>query len=279
LLDVSDIPSNTELLQSGNSPLSNNVCAVPNVREIHIDFLLEEEFKVNPLFLDQFLTAAGKDRDGPFNVKDVKRSVTDQFGEADLIVWYRRSEGNGDRTAILIEDKIRAEFQPDQPERYRKRGEQGKGHRWHDYWTCLVASERYIHGGVDKRFDATLTLEQIKKWFASSEPKRRDFKVWVIEEAIRKGDWLGPQQVDDAVTLFRELYFKCFQEFFADRRHGVSMKPPDRSYNGETWFRIKSGLLQKGAYIHHKAPNGCVDLTFPNTSADLLKATATFLAG
>ena len=40
---------------------------------------------------------------------------------------------------------------------------------------------------------------------------------------------------------------------------------------------IKSPLLQEGAYIHHKAPNGCVDLTFPNTNSDLLKASAPFL--
>src|SRR5437870_3102339 len=49
LLDMSDTPFSTQPLQSGNRPSSYNIRAVPNVREIHIDFLLEEEFKVNPL--------------------------------------------------------------------------------------------------------------------------------------------------------------------------------------------------------------------------------------
>lgn len=190
---------------------------------------------------------------------------------------YKRSEGTGERTAILIEDKIRAEFQPNQPERYRKRGEQGKGQQWLDYWTCLVASEEYVHDGFDKRFDATITLEQIKEWIAASEPARHKFKAAVIEDAIRKVGCDGPQHVDEAVTLFRELYFKCFQEFFADRSQDVHMREPGRAWSGETWFRIKSPLLQQGTYIHHKAPHGCVDLTIPNTNAELLKGAAPFL--
>ena len=79
------------------------------------------------------------------------------------------------------------------------------------------------------------------------------------------------------MTQFRKLYFECLNEFFADRRQGVNMKSPGPSWKGETWFRIKSRLLQKDAYIHHKAPNGCVDLTFPDTNSDLLKTTAPFL--
>jgi hypothetical protein len=274
---VSDTPSSIQLSQSGDSPLSTNSCDGPNVREIHIDFLLEEEFRVNPNFLNQFIEDAGKHVDGPFSVESVKRSRADSFGEADLIVVYRRSEGNDQGTAILIEDKIRAEFQPDQSERYRKRGEQGKGRQWCDYWTCLVASEKYVQGGVDKRFDTTITLEKIKKWIAASEPERHAFKVEVIEEAIQKVGWLGPQQVDEPVTRFRALYFKCFEEFFADRIHDVNMTVPGRSWEGETWFRIKSSLLQKGAYIYHKAPHACVDLTFPNTRSDLLNAALPFL--
>jgi hypothetical protein len=48
----------------------------------------------------------------------------------------------------------------------------------------------------------------------------------VIQDAIEKVGWLGPQQVDQAVTLFRMLYFQCFQKFFAEARQGVNMKPP-----------------------------------------------------
>ena len=40
---------------------------------------------------------------------------------------------------------------------------------------------------------------------------------------------------------------------------------------GLRWF------MQLGGAIRVQAPNGCVDLTFPNTNSDLLKATAPFL--
>jgi len=105
-----------------------------------------------------------------------------------------------------------------------------------------------------------------------SEPKRHDFKRRVIDEAIQKAVLFGPQLVDEDVTVFRERYYHCFQEFFVDHRPDVAMTPPAPSWKGETWFRIKSKHLCKGAYIHHKAPIGCVDLTFPNTDAVLLKA-------
>jgi len=166
------------------------------VREIHVDFLLEEEFNVSPSFLEHFIKRARKDQGGPFSKESVKRSVSDPFGEADLVVVYKQSEGDAKRIAILIEDKIGAEFQPSQAERYRKRGELGKGREWDDYWTCLVAPESYIGEGSADGFDAEIGLEEINEWIAASEPARRAFKVEVIQEAIRKANWLGPQEVD-----------------------------------------------------------------------------------
>ena len=263
--------------QSGNVPLGEDSCGGRSVREIHIDFLLEEEFRANPSFLEQFIRAGRKDRNGPFRVESVRRSVADALGEADLIIVYSRCDGDNERIAILIEDKVRAPFQPNQADRYRQRGECGKGHEWCDYWTCLVAPKSYVRGSAGDGFDSAITLEEIKQWIAASEPERHRFKAGVIEEAIQKAERTGAQQIDEAVTRFRELYYKYFKEFFADHRQHVDMRPPAPSWKGETWFRITSRVLQKGAYIHHKAPNACVDLTFPNTTAVFLKAAQPFL--
>ncbi len=79
------------------------------VREIHVDFLLEEEFRANPKFLRNFIEAADQ-HDIPVEIERVEHSVSDQYGEADLIVVYRRLGGSEERIAILIEDKIRAIF-------------------------------------------------------------------------------------------------------------------------------------------------------------------------
>ena len=103
----------------------------PNVREMHVDFLLEEEFNVSATFLEHFITAAHTEPGrSSFRAESVRRSVGDQFGEVDLIVLYKQPDGNGRHTAILIENKIGAEFQPNQAQRYRLRGKHGKGNEW-----------------------------------------------------------------------------------------------------------------------------------------------------
>jgi hypothetical protein len=123
------------------------------VQEHHIDFILEEEFACNPAFLPWFLSnvtfqtssdcpnfnhSAGDEGSHAWDCS-AARSIVTGHGETDVLIIYRRSHSSV-KTAILIENKIRAGFQPSQSERYRRRGEEGKceGH-WDNYWTCLIA--------------------------------------------------------------------------------------------------------------------------------------------
>jgi hypothetical protein len=260
---------NSQELQIGQDPLRLDTFSGPTVQEVHIDFLLEEEFNVDPTFLRRFIVAAGQS-DGSFQTERVEHSVSDQCGEADLIVVYKQLEGKCEKIAILIEDKIRAVFQPRQADRYRERGESGNKVHWDRYWTCLVAPASYIKK-ADHGFDAAVSLEQLKEWFAIMDPKRCEFKARVIDQAIKKAERTGVQKVDLAVTTFRERYYAVFEEFFADQRKDVHMRSPGPTWSGDTWFEIRSTFLPKGAYINHKSPAGCVDLTFPNTNAALLR--------
>jgi hypothetical protein len=264
--------NNGEQLANIKPSLDESVGAT--VQEVHIDFLLEEEFSVDPSFLRKFTEAAGQ-QGTPSQAERVERSVTDRSGEADLIVVYKPLEGDGEKVAILIEDKIRAGFQPRQADRYRERGEAGKGKEWDKYWTCLVAPSSYLkprHG-----FDAAVTLEQIREWLALAEPKRHAFKALVIDQAIEKAQRVGVQKVDPVMTAFRERYYAAFEESFADQRQAVHMRPPAPTWWGDSWFEIRSTLLPDGAYINHKSQSGCVDLTFPNTNATLLDDIDLFL--
>jgi hypothetical protein len=80
-----------------------------------------EEFSVNPDFLRFFLeqarlTVIDKGRIGGFADEGdciAVHSATTGTGETDLLVKYGAQNGSLP-TAILIEDKIRAGFQPDQ---------------------------------------------------------------------------------------------------------------------------------------------------------------------
>lgn len=265
-----------DLLSVKSDYLLNETCGGPTVREVHVDFLLQEEFSSDPNFLHAFIRAAGRS-EMPLQPESVRHSVSDTCGEADLIVVYKQPESRK-LVAILIEVKIRAIFQPTQPERYQERSKKGRNDGdWSESWTCLVAPDSYIT--PNNGFDAEVRLEQLKDLMAVGDTKRHEFKARVIQEAIDKAKNHGAQIVDETMTKFRRDYYALFTEFFASRSKDVFMKPPSAGvYKGESWFRIKSDrLLPKGAYVHHKSERGFVDLTFPDTDAGRLSAIEPYL--
>src|SRR5437870_2266810 len=140
----------------------DDMILAPTVSERHVDFLLEEEFCVNPEFLRKFVAAADQNLAPPLQIVDVHPSLSDQHGEADLVVRYK-AEGNK-TIALLIEDKIRAVFQPKQALRYQDRGKAGIPNEWDEYRTCLVGPESYVKGV--QGFDAVLYLQVLKEWIA-----------------------------------------------------------------------------------------------------------------
>jgi hypothetical protein len=144
---------------------------------------------------------------------------------------------------------------------------QGMGRFLH----CLSSSsDKYIKRGHG--FDAAVSLEQILAFIAEGDSNRSKFKSQVIQSAINKAELTGPQVIDDKITAFREGYFNFLQAFFESRPGELRMREPRPAWKGEIWFHISSPLLPNGAYIHHKADRGFVDLMFPNTDAERLRS-------
>lgn len=250
------------------------------VQEHHIDFLLEEEFVCNPSFLTWFLEnvqwhphAAWNGPDThkfmkPHDEWDCKavRSVTTGDGETDVLVIYRSASTPG-RTAILIENKIRASFQPGQPERYRKRGDEGKENGdWNLYWTCLIAPERYPQR--DKDFNAGVSLEKLLAFFSGQEP-RSLFKAGVIRRALHHFQQTGVQVKDGTMTNFRAHYA---QQAEADLSgSGIRWQIARDAWWGDQWFRFTGGGIPAGGQIIYKSEAGFVDLAFPKTNVSELQ--------
>lgn len=243
-----------------------------SIQEFWIDFLLEEEFYVDPDFASRFLDACGLDS-GSLKVRGVVHSLTDQFGEADLAVFLSPEAGSpdSDRVVLLIEDKITAGFQPHQAERYQQRGEHGKTERlWADYRTVLVApkaylSNHYSHVSAGRpAFDIAIELETIRDWVCPNDQMRREFRQKRIDEAIAKKNATGVQIVDMKMTEFRTAYYNFRREF--NDRHGTDfrIRPPGPTYWGDTWFTMKSDALPNWARIRHMAPNGNIEINFCN---------------
>jgi hypothetical protein len=253
-------------MQEPEAQISEHDKLVSPVEERHIDYILEEEFSVNPDFLRFFLeqarlTAIDKGRImGCADESDciAIRSATTGKGETDLLVKYGTRNGSLP-TAILIEDKIRAGFQPDQAERYRKRGEEGKDKGWSDYWTCLVSHTKYF---VDKGdFDAVVTLQALQEYFAKKTDEHSRFRARILEQTIRKYEATGIQNIDPGMTRFRAMYAaECT----------TSLKPGQWEYDkvrdawwDDTWFLFRGTAWPQGVKVVHQARTGRMQLVLP----------------
>lgn len=260
---------------TGEAETESSVMLHPSrsIQECQIDLLLEEEFAAEPQFVRSFL-AECKFKYEFIRVDQVSHSVSDKHGEADLVVIIdaRNEVGDDIKFALLIEDKINASFQPEQGERYKYRGDEGKEHGiWNGFLTVLVAPASYIKNAHD--FNAEVTLEKIKEWVCPSDPARKIFKQKKIDEAIQKKNSTGVQIVDVNMTIFRENYYNYLMDF--NKRYGLdfSTRAPGPIYYGDTWFILKSvAYLPEWAEIRHMMPSGNIEINFKkrNLSNELL---------
>jgi hypothetical protein len=246
----SELP--TSLLRSSRS-----------IQEFRIDFLLEEEFTVDFNFVRSFMAAACKDPHSAKCVEYVSHSVSDKYGEADLVVLITATLPSGHvvKLALLIEDKINAGFQPSQPQRYRQRGNEGESSGyWDSFVTVLVAPAAYItlsHG-----FDVAVSLEQIRGWICPHDAARRAFKVGKIDEAIKKQGTHGVRNVDSDMTAFRISYYEYLQIFNSHRGTNFTIRAPAPTYYGDTWFVLKSASLPVWVQLRHMAQTGNIEIDF-----------------
>jgi len=248
------------------------------VEERHIDYIIEEEFILNRDFLRFFLDQARRrapDQTLIFALTDeaqcaAVRSVTTGKGESDLLVTYGPSGVLP--TAILLEDKIRAGFQPTQAERYRERGKHGKGKEWSQYWTCLVGPMKYI--AKSNGFDASVSIETLQEYFAGRTDDRSQFRARILGRTIKKFEAAGVQIIDAAMTDFRAMYAaECEKRL--DPTQWIYDKPRDAWWD-DTWFSFQSVFWPKSVNVRHQARTGFVDLILPVDDQDLLRKVLEF---
>ena len=247
------------------------------VEERHLDYILEEEFCVSSEFLTFFIEQArlsatdGSRIPAPIQEQGCRavRSVTTESGESDVLVTYRSTAPLP--IAIVIEDKIRASFQPDQPARYRARGEAGKGTLWSEYWTCLIAHQKYASSPGD--FDAIVTLQQLQSYFTQRPDVRSQFRAQMLAQAIQKYETTGLQKKDDNVTRFRAIYAL---EFAARVSSSKWWHQPARdAWWGDTWFECRGTNWPKGVFVRHQSESGRMQLIFPFQDEDLFRTMVT----
>lgn len=142
---------------------------LPGGPEAHLDLLLAEELAVNP---DLVAWLLGLGSDAEISSDDVMLNVwhdgqdccgTVNSGENDLEVHLRI---DGEQQVILIEDKLWAEFQPEQARRYRRRAD------FHGAHALLVSPRSRLTDATHRQhFDAVSSIEDVADWLASRAAK------------------------------------------------------------------------------------------------------------
>lgn len=236
------------------------------IQERDIDLLLMEEFECNEEFRAWFLERIEPNSSAGSKLAGVWHSIKEaELGESDIIVCFD-TETNS-RMAVLIENKIDAELQPDQPERYLERGRIGKERGyWDEFRTCIIAPIRYVKTTDTSAFQRQITYEELLHWFSenSNEGCRIAFKSKLVKEAIEKNR-RGYQVVEHSeVTAFWFQYWGLVNTEFSDLQ---MPKPVKKGWKAD-WPEFYPANISSGTRLIHKMRDGFVDLQFAGRGND-----------
>ncbi len=237
------------------------------LRERDIDLLLCMELHADAALAKHLATRAGL-ADARFNGAWVSVSNTD--GESDLIVIFQTP--NAGDVVLLIENKIDANFQPDQAKRYRIRADQfvdeAEASR---ALTMLVAPAEYVEGAESEPFDVKVTYEEICASLAVSDDPRSKFFSGELAAAIEKRRQRSLKIASDVATDLWTRIWQLSQEIAPDLN---MWRPNEKSRNeGFIYFRGCPALAHsKLIDIVYKFETGNADLQLRQTMESDLRA-------
>jgi len=223
------------------------------VAERDVDFLLVEEFRCSMSFQQWFLRHSFRDRDAKelrmFSLTKVLHSLSSSGagpGETDLVLVYDSAEPPR-RMAVLIENKIDADFQDRQGERYQERKQMLLAAQECDEAVCvLTAPAEYVEQrGGRELFDTCIAYEDMMAHWKGrilTEPtelaERLTFRCEVLDYAIEQYRRVWPPVPDAQITSLWVLHYERAREVAPDLR----MKRPDDRPAQSTWVYFNEGL-------------------------------------
>jgi len=168
-----------------------------------------------------------------------------------------------------VENKIDAVPQPAQAERYRLRGTAGiEVGKWASFASCLVAPRKYLTSDRNtKGYDAIISYEEIQDCIRGSvnDPARREFKEFILTEAIEQNRRGYVARADPQVTQFFKEYWEFAESVFPELKFSHIPSRP----SGSTWAEFRPSQIQKGRIIRHKVTEGFVDLQIPDCGSQV----------
>jgi hypothetical protein len=189
------------------------MCCVSWFAERDIDVWLAEELRLNDVFSRWVLERVGAPATVNTPASECRISVV-QGRETDVEAVFERSDGG--RFALLVEDKIKAAFQPNQMEDYFRRGEIGKNEgRWREF-AVLVFAPAYRQCTAGNCAGATtMSFEQAVDFLRSrqSENLRIVYRTEFLEKASLPKAIVASDTADAESKWWAEVSKRVAAEF------------------------------------------------------------------
>ena len=244
------------------------------LRERDIDLLLCSEIHSNKLLQKKLCGVFWPDKMAEFIGAWVSHSELD--GESDLIIGY---QWNYQKYIILIENKIAANFQPEQGARYSARANRWRESEGAEVATLLIAPKDYFLRPGANNFERHLSYEELISWLILETDVRSKFLARAITQGIedfQRGYCVVPNVlVTDIWTAIWQIASQSAVE--------LNMVRPTEKPGRSTWiyFRQPQGFTpsdSKRCSLVLKAERGQADLQFRNMNVnDLHQLTGHFL--
>ena len=247
---------------------------VESINERDIDFLLLEELRVSPEFRDWISSRVfGRPIFKTFN--GAWHSVVDaNLGESDLIFIFEAEDSTS--TAILIENKINAEAQPNQGKRYTERGEKGKAEGyWQEYQTCLIAPRKYLESPAQtESYDCQIPYEEVIAYFTARRTvdARHNHRAIMVFEAVKQQRRGYQPKTNDQMTEFVLDYWKFAQANY----RGLVMPEPKPRAAGNTWIFFYPSGYPKSVDVVHQLTGGYIKVFFKGMASEFSRIEALY---
>jgi hypothetical protein len=245
---------------------------ISRLRERDIDLLICSELHFPESPLHRLFLGGWKGGVAEFAGAWVSVSYPGSDGETDILVSY---ESGPKSLVLLIEDKIDAEYQPDQPERYQTRAELWRKEMppGSDVETILLAPEDYFETQGSEIFDRQVSYEEVVEVLAESTDVRTGFLARALQEGRRSLTQSYVGLHSDSTTAVWDAIWEMANSATPQLRMKSPGSKPARA--GFIYFTSAEGVSSsetgRRAHIVYKPAHGNADLQFANMREEALR--------
>jgi hypothetical protein len=174
---------------------------------------------------------------------------------------------DADAGVLLVENKLDADFQPDQPLSYQREVARlrAAGHR---AWSVLVrprrSSSRLDSTGAG--FDAVVDLEEVLAVLEARTDRLDTAAKAVVQKAIQQRP-RRPDDFDETRSAWGDVYRALVSELIPDAPFAIGPDSLRRRDTGEAWY-VGPAIRQVG-YLGHRIELGAVEATVYHHDVDV----------